>query len=225
MLVQEVDGGENLLDFVTDDVPPHFKRLPVDEFTMRLIGVRDMRAAREFVAPADECGNRHQAPRLRQTPGELDRFGHSPLSPQNASGVQSARAGPHAGPRARGPSAGLRRTPSNTGPGRLDGHPAAPRDDRLFAPGRHQLNPLAASSPAARAERSPRTTSEELAPPRMPSAASLIAENSCCQRAARWLPRSRHLAPQQCSSLDHHSSSGRSTTADRSPGAPRRHPR
>ena len=81
MLLQKIDGGEHFLHFVADDVPPNLERLPIDEFAMRLVGIRDVRAPREFVAAADKHRDRHQAIGLRQLLHKLNRFGESCAQP------------------------------------------------------------------------------------------------------------------------------------------------
>ena len=53
-LLELIDGGLHLFDFIADDVPAHFERLPIDEFAVRLIRVRNQRAAGISVVPADE---------------------------------------------------------------------------------------------------------------------------------------------------------------------------
>ncbi len=70
--LEEIYGGQDLLDFVADDVAAHFEGLPVNPFAMRLVGeAPDPGVAGPRIIPVDQ--NRYQdlAAVLSQSAGKL----------------------------------------------------------------------------------------------------------------------------------------------------------
>ena len=70
-LFKQVDGGQYFLDFVTNDVPAHFKCLAVNELAMRLVRVPHVRTAGQLVTATDQHGDCHQATLGGKSPCQL----------------------------------------------------------------------------------------------------------------------------------------------------------
>ena len=68
---QCVDCGEDLLDFVSDDVTAQFVRRTVDELPVRLVGHTDIRMARVVAPTIHEERNKDTASVFGQAPGNL----------------------------------------------------------------------------------------------------------------------------------------------------------
>ena len=58
-LFELIDGSFYFLNFIANDVPAHLKRLAIDEFAVRLVGVRNQRVAGIRVVSADERRHDH----------------------------------------------------------------------------------------------------------------------------------------------------------------------
>ena len=75
---EPIDGRENFLHFVTDDVPPQLERLTVNPFAMRQVREPSERLiAGPRVLPIDQDGDQHLAAVFRQPAGQLRLRSHA----------------------------------------------------------------------------------------------------------------------------------------------------
>src|SRR5437867_4038658 len=70
-LTEPVNGRQNFLHFVADDVPAHMKSLAVDPLAVSLVCFTEVRVPRPTGAAVDQHGDEHFESVLRQSTGEL----------------------------------------------------------------------------------------------------------------------------------------------------------
>ena len=82
-MFEPIDQREDLLNFVTDEVPAHLVGLTIDPLPMRLVGEPvEGGIAGPVIVAIDQDGHDHQAAVLRETPGELRLRRHTGLEPR-----------------------------------------------------------------------------------------------------------------------------------------------
>ena len=70
-MLEPIDGRQDLLHFVADDMPAHHVGLAIDPLAMRLVGPADVQVARPFVRPIDQYRHYDAEAGVCQTPREL----------------------------------------------------------------------------------------------------------------------------------------------------------
>ena len=75
-LLEPIDGGEDFLHLVADDVPAQFEGCPIDKFAVWLVGHGQPSCARIGGAAVDQQRHQHAAAIFGQAPGKLGGRGH-----------------------------------------------------------------------------------------------------------------------------------------------------